>query len=116
VKERVWRKQGYTGYAFSDNPMTSGWDHTQLQQNNQGAGGYTIFLAGKAGEDSGKTPMEELQNKYIPALEAISPALKISLTITSSSGTGPGMPLQRRVMFPIKKGRYTTMSGAQFKR
>jgi monoamine oxidase len=71
VNERVWRKQGYTGYAFSDNAMTNGYDHTQMQNNNDGQGGYTIFLGGKAGVDCGDIPMEELQKKYVPALDQI---------------------------------------------
>ncbi|HRI20999.1 MAG TPA: FAD-dependent oxidoreductase, partial [Panacibacter sp.] len=30
VNERVWRNQGYAGYAFSDNGMMNGYEHTQM--------------------------------------------------------------------------------------
>src|SRR4030095_2662505 len=75
VKERVWRSQGYAGYAFSDNAMTNGYDQTQMQNNNRGAGGYTVFLGGKAGVECGNIPMEELQKKYVPALNEIFPGV-----------------------------------------
>ena len=48
VKERLWRKENYSGYVLSD-IVHNGWDSSQMQTNNQGVGSYTLFLGGEKG-------------------------------------------------------------------
>lgn len=43
--DRVWRKQGYSGYLFSKD-VHNGWDSSIGQNGNAGAGSYTVFLGG----------------------------------------------------------------------
>jgi len=47
--------------CISDNAMMNGYDHTQMQNNNEGEGAYTIFLGGKAGVDAGAPDLDVLQ-------------------------------------------------------
>ena len=48
--ERVWRKQGFTGNIFNEQ-LQNGWENTQMQQNNEGPGSFTVFLGGAAGKE-----------------------------------------------------------------
>jgi monoamine oxidase len=45
---RAWRARGSSGYLFSET-IQNGWDNSQLQHDNTGAGGYTVFLGGHEG-------------------------------------------------------------------
>jgi monoamine oxidase len=48
VTERVWRRDGYSGIAISDQ-IQNGWDSSHMQQANTGPGGYTLLLGGEQG-------------------------------------------------------------------
>jgi monoamine oxidase len=115
VNDRVWRKQNYTGYAFSDNGMMNGYDHTQMQNNNIGAGGYTIFLGGKAGVDCGNKGLDELESQYIPALDSIFPGVKNSFNKNFQMWHWPSYAFSKGSYVCYKVGQYTTMSGAAIK-
>lgn len=113
VKERVWRQQGYAGYAFSDNGMMNGYDHTQMQHNNQGTGGYTIFLGGKAGVDCGNVSLEELQKQYVPALDGVFPGVAEQFNGNFQRWYWPGYAFSKCSYLSYKSGQYTTMCNAQ---
>lgn len=57
--ERVWRQQGFTGNVFNER-LQNAWEHTQMQNNNQGPGGFTVFLGGEAGKNLGAEHQAEL--------------------------------------------------------
>ena len=114
VNERIWRKQGYQGYAFSDNGMMNGYDNTQLQSNNEGPGGYTIFLGGKVGLDVCTRDMGLMQKKYLPALDAIFPGVAASFNGKFFSWFWPTYAFSKCSYVSYKTGQYTTMSGTQF--
>jgi monoamine oxidase len=50
MNKRIWREQGFSGYVLS-NLIHNGWDSSQMQTNNEGAGGYSVFFGGKMGKD-----------------------------------------------------------------
>lgn len=112
VNERVWRKQGYAGYAFSDNGMMNGYDHTQMQNNNMGKGGYTIFLGGKAGVNCGNASMEALQQQYVPALDAVFPGVAGQFNGNFQRWYWPGYAFSKCSYLSYKVGQYTTMCDA----
>ncbi|MBX7107349.1 MAG: FAD-dependent oxidoreductase [Chitinophagales bacterium] len=112
VNERVWRQQGYAGYAFSDNGMMNGYDHTQMQHNNKGKGGYTIFLGGKAGVDCGTVPMDILQQQYVPALDAVFPGVTEQFNGNFQRWYWPGYAFSKCSYLSYKVGQYTTMCDA----
>lgn len=49
MNTRPWREQGYVGYLFNET-VQNGWDNSLEQNNNQGNGGFTVFLGGRAGK------------------------------------------------------------------
>lgn len=112
VEERVWRKQGYSGYAFSDNTMMTGYDHTQMQTSNEGRGGYTIFLGGKPGIDCGTPSLEDLQKVFVPALDQVFPGVNAAFNGRFQRWHWPSYVFSKCSYVSFKAGQYTTISGA----
>jgi monoamine oxidase len=71
MNKRIWREQGFSGYVLS-NLMHNGWDSSQMQTNNEGAGGYSVFFGGKMGKDLNNSQIEDYLNK----LNQIYPTIK----------------------------------------
>jgi monoamine oxidase len=71
MKKRIWREQGFSGYVLS-NLMHNGWDSSQMQTNNEGAGGYSVFFGGKMGKDLKDSQIED----YLSKLNVIYPSIK----------------------------------------
>ena len=112
VNDRIWRNQGYTGYSFSDNIMSNGYDHTQMQNSNQGPGGFTIFLGGKTGLDCGSMDLGELQSQYVPALDQIYSGINDSFNGRFQRWHWPSYVFSKCSYTSYKVGQYTTLSGA----
>jgi len=73
MNDRLWRNNKSSGYVMNEN-VQNGWDNSQLQNDNTGAAGYTIFLGGKQGREL-KLPAVNL-NKYLATLEKVFPEFK----------------------------------------
>ena len=71
MNKRIWREQGFSGYVLS-NLVHNGWDSSQMQTNNDGAGGYSIFFGGKMGKDLKDSQVGDYLNK----LNQIYPSIK----------------------------------------
>ena len=71
MKNRIWREQGFSGYVLS-NLVHNGWDSSQMQHNNMGAGGYSVFMGGKRGKDLSESQTEG----YLDKLNLIYPNIK----------------------------------------
>ena len=100
VNERVWRKQGYAGYAFSDNGMMNGYDHTQMQNNNTGPAATPFSAARQVLRLA--IWINDARLKYVRALDGVFPVWRRNSTITFNSGTGRVMYFQKPVMYRIK--------------
>lgn len=74
--ERYWRAKKSTGYLFAQT-LQNGWDSSQLQNNNNGPGGYTIFLGGKAGANLQSAP--DVEKQFLPELELAFPGITKAL-------------------------------------
>lgn len=115
VKERIWRKQGYAGYSFTDNAVMNGYDHTQMQQRNEGSGGYTINLGGKASIDCGSKSLDDLKNQLLPAMEGLFPGSQTAFNDKFQRWYWPGFPFSKCSYTSFKPGQYTTICGAEIK-
>ncbi len=113
VNERVWRKQGYAGYAFSDNGMMNGYDHTQMQHNNTGPGGYTIFPGGKAGIEVGNMEVTAARDKYVKALDGVFPGVAAQFNNNFQLWNWPGYVYSKASYVSYKVGQYTSMAGSE---
>lgn len=71
MNKRIWREQGFSGYVLSD-LVHNGWDSSQMQNNNLGAGGYSVFFGGKMGKDLNDSKIGDYLNK----LNQIYPTIK----------------------------------------
>lgn len=114
LNERVWRQQGYAGYAFGDNGMMNGYDNTQMQNNNMGPGGYTIFPGGKAGVAVGDTDPLVLKEKYITALDGVYPGAKAQFNNNFQFWCWPTYGYSKGSYVSFKVNQYTTMAGSEF--
>ena len=114
MNERIWRKQGYGGYAFADNGMMNGYDNTLMQKNNIGPGGYTIFPGGKAGVEVGSTDPVVLKEKYITALDGVYPGAKAQFNNNFQFWCWPTYGYSKGSYVSFKVNQYTTMAGTEF--
>lgn len=114
LNQRVWRKHGYAGYAFGDNGMMNGYDNTQMQNNNMGPGGYTIFPGGKAGVAVGDTDPLVLKEKYITALDGVYPGAKAQFNNNFQFWCWPTYGYSKGSYVSFKVNQYTSMSGSEF--
>ncbi len=113
MNERVWRKQGYAGYTFTDNGLMNGYDSTQMQNNNEGACVFTIAPGGKAGVDAGKD-YNAMKEQSIAQLEEIYPGTKAQFNGRLQYWNWPGYAFSKCSYMSYKAGQYTTMEGTQF--
>ncbi len=114
TNERVWRKQGYAGYAFTDNGLMNGYDSTQMQHNNEGKGVFTIAPGGKAGRQVGMGDATKMQQDAVNQLDEIYPGAKAAFSGRLNYWNWPNFPLSKCSYMSYKTGQYTTMAGAQF--
>lgn len=114
VNDRVWRKQGYAGYAFTDNGLMNGYDSSQMQHNNEGKGVFTIAPGGKAGEQVGVGNVTQQQQNAVNQLDEIYPGAKASFSGRQNYWNWPNFPLSKCSYMSYKTGQYTTIAGAQF--
>ena len=115
VNERTWRQQGFGGYCFTDNGLQNGYDHTQMQADNKGPGGYTINLGGQRSLDSVAKDTLALQNEYQPLLNDIYPGIEKVYNGKFQRWHWPGFALSKGSYTGFKTGQYTTICGAMEK-
>lgn len=115
VKERIWRQQGFGGYCFTDNGLQNGYDHTQMQSNNKGPGGFTINLGGKLSLESVNKETQALQDEYLPLMEQIYPGAANAFSGKFQRWHWPSFALSKGSYTGFTTGQYTTIAGATVK-
>jgi len=115
VKERLWRQQGYSGYAFTDNLLMNGYDHTEMQNNNEGPGGYTVNLGGKQSLQTGNMDLQVLQKIYLEAFDQVFPGAVNQFNDKFQRWFWPSYEFSKASYTSFKPGQYTTISGATVK-
>ncbi|UOQ64723.1 flavin monoamine oxidase family protein [Hymenobacter volaticus] len=110
---RPWRKNGYTGYLFSDTPVQTGWDSGQLQPTTQSA--YTVYLGGQEGLQVGRGTPESQVSRYLPALEAAWPAAKGQHNERVARMHWPTHPYTLASYACYRPGQFSTIAGAERK-
>lgn len=115
VQNRIWRQQGYSGYAFGDNLLMNGYDHTEMQTQNAGPGGYTVNLGGKQSLQTGNTSMDVLQKIYVEAFDQVFPGAAAAFNQKFQKWFWPGYAFSKASYTSFRPGQYTTISGATVK-
>jgi monoamine oxidase len=71
MKDRVWRKTGFSGYVLSDR-IHNGWDSSQMQNDNDGEGVYSLFLGAEKGRDLNV----QQYDSYLDSCDMIFPSMR----------------------------------------
>lgn len=108
MSERVWRQQGYSGYLFND-LVQNGWDNSQGQNNNQGPGGYTVFLGGNAGLALQKSD----PGAYLPSLDKMFPGIMNAFNGKEALFNWGRHPFTKGSYSTYSIGQWTSIGGAQ---
>ena len=112
-KERLWRtKYQNPGYSFNEN-IHNGWDNSWMQNNNEGAAGYTIYLGGKDAVTlaENKKNKKEMAEKYLPMLDQVYPGLKEQWNGEAEIAWWPVSKAIKGSYSAYKVGQYSSISG-----
>lgn len=108
MNNRIWRDQGFSGYVLS-NLVHNGWDSSQMQHDNTGAGGYSVFFGGKMGKNLHENQIEAYLNK----LNLIYPTIKDQFNGKKGIFNWGNSPLAKGSYACMKAGQQTAFGGVE---
>lgn len=108
VSSRVWRQQKRAGYLFSEK-VQNGWDNSQGQNRNMGAGSYTVYLGG----DDGRNLDEGQADQYLRTLDGAFNGFRKAHTATEVFNWSKNS-LSNASYSCYRTGQWTGLSGAEF--
>ncbi len=100
-EKRVWREQNSLGFMYSKEIHT-GWDSSQLQNQNQGQASFSVFHGGKIGKEMNVNEYD----KYLGLVNEVFPNLK--------SQTNSKKAVMNWTKNPFSLGSYTCYKVGQF--
>lgn len=106
--QRPWRTQGQSGFLYT-HQIHTGWDSSQGQRNNSGAGGYTVFLGGQSGFDLDKKRAELLNAGLNMAFDGFAQSLNGKAEVFNWAK----YPYTKGSYSCYKVGQWTTLAGAE---
>lgn len=109
LSSRVWREHGSAGYLFNDK-VYNGWDNSQGQNQNRGAGGYTVFLGGREGQNINGSVAENYVNELDKVFHKFKSSYSGNLIINWSADED----FVRGGYACYKTGQWTAFSGVEF--
>ncbi len=107
--EPVWRRGGFGGDLFTDLPLQSGWDHGRGQ--GVAGAGYTVYLGGAAGVESGIGTPSQQASRHWPALDRIFPGAVRAGTGRVERFHWPSHPWSRGSYSCWGVGQYSSFAG-----
>ena len=121
TKNRVWResRERNCGYLFHPD-VQNGWDSSQMQTSNKGAGSYTVFLGGTtslkmakaaAAQNLKDTVPDLYPKKYLPKLEKVFPGMQKAYSGTHKAALWSNNPFINASYATYKTGQWTSISG-----
>ena len=108
MNKRIWREQGFSGYVLSD-LVHNGWDSSQMQTNNEGAGGYSVFFGGKMGKELNDSKIGDYLNK----LNQIYPTIKDQFNGKKGTFNWGNSPLVKGSYACMTVGQQTAFGGVE---
>lgn len=123
MEQRIWRmgSRPTQGYTY-DKLVHTGWDHTHMQGNNHGQGGFTVFLGGspslalashttRIGQHS---RLEDTHlDQYLGLMERIYAGFRNSYTDDHEVITWSGNPFTRSSYSCYKVGQWSSIAGKE---
>ena len=113
MRDRLWRtKHGVAGYVINED-IHNGWDSSQGQNNNTGAGAFTIYTstADAIALSQQVDKQDEAVHKYLPVLESIFPGVTESFTQKTLIANWPALPTLKGAYSYYKPGQWTNIAG-----
>lgn len=115
-KTRPWKKLGYAGNVYADEPFQLAWDNSFLQPG--AAGGLTLYSGGIPGIEVGKGSADEVAKRLMAGVERVYPGSSRELTDKSSKFQPsrmhwPTHPWTKASYACYKPGQWTTIAGAE---
>ena len=108
MNKRIWREQGFSGYVIS-NLVHNGWDSSQMQTNNEGAGGYSVFFGGKMGKELNDNQI----GYYLNKLNIIYPTIKDQFNGKKGIFNWGNSPLAKGSYACMTVGKQTAFGGVE---
>ena len=108
-KRRYWRQAGRSGLFFTEEPIQSGWDSSQLQPGDSAA--LTLFLGGKNGLDVAFGTPEFQAAKARPSVEKMFPGGKAFTNSRAFRFNWPNYAWSKGSYTCFTPGQYTQYSG-----
>lgn len=108
IDQRIWRDQGYSGYVLSDQ-IHNGWDSSQMQQDNTGPGGYSLFL----GADKGRNLTLSQYNHYLAECDKVFPGMQQAANGRKSLYNWNQNPMTRGAYACYKVGQVSGIGKAE---
>jgi monoamine oxidase len=109
IEDKLWRKQGFTGYLLSDK-LHNGWDSSQMQNDNKSFGGYSFFVGGDRGKN---LSIEQLQH-YLDEFDKVYPHIKSQYLGKSGCYNWAKNPYSKGAYACYKVGQTSSIGGAEF--
>ena len=110
---KVWRKYHYSGYAFTNKALQTGWDNSWEQAGKNG--GYTVYQGGNAGLALGTGTPESQASEFINQLNEMWPGCKKAFNGNVKRMHWPTYPFTKASYACYKTGQYTSIRGSEIK-
>lgn len=110
TRARSWRRAGFQGNLFNEH-TANGWDSSQMQQNNEGAGTYTCLFGGKRGVEARKGTETEQLALVMPPLENMFPGMKADLSGNMELVNWPSNPFVKASYSSYGIGQHSLFKG-----
>lgn len=113
--ERPWRlHNGAAGYLINE-IIHNGWDSSNMQNNNQGAGGYTVYTSAADAIKLAKQVNEPkiAIDKFLPLLEQVYPGCQNTFNGKSLIANWPEVPTIKGAYAYYKPGQWTHIAGQE---
>jgi monoamine oxidase len=108
MNNRIWRDEGFSGYVLSS-LMHNGWDSSQMQHDNTGAGGYSVFFGGKMGKNLNDSQIGD----YLDKLNVIYPTIKDQFNGKKGTFNWGNSPLAEGSYACMTVGQQTAFGGVE---
>jgi monoamine oxidase len=107
--KKPWRQQNYAGAVFTDAGFQSGWDNSQLQENEKA--GFTIFTGGTLSDEIGQHDASFHVQKFLSKVDKIFPGTMQHYNTITHRMHWPTYKFAKASYLSLKPGQYVTMSG-----
>jgi monoamine oxidase len=108
---RVWREQGYAGYAYTDEPFQLCWDNAQLQEGEKG--GLTLYSGGGAGVAMGGGTAASQALLMLPGVNEVFPGALNEFNGAASRFHWPTHSLSKGSYACYMPGQWTSIGGVE---